>query len=151
MKQTAIVLCGLPGAGKSTWAEENAQHLGAVVVTTDEIRTEHKDPKRAINAALARVRHHLKAGSSVIVDVCALRRLDRGMWRTAARVAGVPTRLVVFATDLETCRARDATRPAGIRYSGNWEASAGYLDEVLASRARGEGFDSVEIVGKGKR
>lgn len=72
---TLYVLIGIPGSGKSTWARENATHLNAVVVGSDEVRRDFRangqnplSGDRVFAEVERRARVHLAAGHSVILD-----------------------------------------------------------------------------------
>lgn len=72
----AAVVCGLPGVGKSTVAEQVARRLDAELVRTDVVRKElYPDPaytdeeeQRVYDELLGRARQTLAAGRSVVLD-----------------------------------------------------------------------------------
>jgi aminoglycoside phosphotransferase family enzyme/predicted kinase len=101
-----VLVGGAPGTGKSTLSRSLAERLGAVVLSTDEIRREAPGPAvytaeatAAIYAELVhRARQSLQLGRSVIADAT----WPDGMSRESAVRAAVGTQSVL--TELE-CRA----------------------------------------------
>jgi uncharacterized protein len=99
-----IVLGGLPGSGKSTWAAEAARLLGATVVRSDEIRKtlaglapnspaaapfgrglyRPESTEATYRHVLAEARRLLAGGQSVVADAT----FADPRWRTAARQLG---------------------------------------------------------------
>lgn len=103
------VMCGPPGAGKSTWIETNCPD--AVRLSTEVVR---RNPRRRMMSQLAGIKtlapDLLRRGQHVVVEACSTKKHDRLDWLEVARVAHAPTRLVVVNTDLGTCLARQAPR-----------------------------------------
>ena len=95
---TLVVLLGVPGAGKSTWAAAHAAELGARVVSFDALRwagERRQDVGAFRERGRRRVERELAAGRSVVVDAPNLERVDRVRWLGMARRHGAVTRLVV--------------------------------------------------------
>lgn len=134
------VTCGLPGSGKSTWASVQ----GETVLTLDSIRTAGASSSAVGAKAYATARNKLKAGRSVVIDVCALTSAERRSWLALARTLGVQTRLVFFETSPEVCRARDVAR--GAQASGLEPQRA--LAQLSAARSAvlSEGWGAIERV-----
>ncbi len=114
---TLYVLIGLPGSGKSTWARQNADHLNAVVVGSDEVRREFQaNGQNPLNGDQVfaeverRARALLQTGQSVILDATHFLRKYRTYAlhlagdRRARRVA------IWFDVPLDICLQRDAQR-----------------------------------------
>jgi len=81
---TLYVLIGLPGSGKSHWAQTNADRIGAVVVGSDEVRAEFQargqnpyDGDAVFAEVERRARAHLQAAQSVILDATHYQRRYR--------------------------------------------------------------------------
>jgi len=78
---TAVLMSGLPGAGKDTWI---AEHLpGWPIVSLDQIRTElgiaHGKPQgQVVQAARERAREHLRDGRHFVWNATNLTRQTRG-------------------------------------------------------------------------
>jgi predicted kinase len=114
---TLYVLIGLPGSGKSTWARENAAHLRAVVVGSDEVRREFQASGQnplngdAVFAEVERrARTLLQTDQSVILDATHFLRKYRTY---ALHLAGdcCARRVAIwFDVPLDICLQRDAQR-----------------------------------------
>jgi predicted kinase len=81
---TLYVLIGLPGSGKSHWAQANADRISAVVVGSDEVRAEFQargDDPHDGDAVFAEVERRacalLQANRSVIFDATHYQRRYR--------------------------------------------------------------------------
>lgn len=115
---TLIVLMGVPGSGKTTWAKVNAN--GAVVCSTDRLRLDRGLTDAGVvaylNALRTKASRSLAAGLDVVVDGCNTRRDERARWLGTARVHRVAARLVVIHTSTETASAvqRDRTHAVGV-------------------------------------
>lgn len=121
---TLIVLCGMPGAGKSTWA---AKQHGVIVISCDAVR-EGESPIHVFAAAHDRLHtlltctcirdfpypdcpvHSGRAAATVIFDACSLQPFARSRLLHIGRAAGARCELVFFCTPMLTCAARNALR-----------------------------------------
>ncbi|GAA0551922.1 AAA family ATPase [Halorubrum ejinorense] len=102
-----VVVCGLPGVGKTTVAERIADHVDGRIRRTDVIRKELFDDPEYTDAEteavyaelLARARDDIDAGGAVVLDAT----FAEGRFRTAAREtaaeAGAEFDLVEVACD----------------------------------------------------
>lgn len=96
-----ILLSGLPGAGKTTFAVLLAERTGAAILESDAVRHELASPPRYTRAESRRVfetvdlraRGLLQAGRNVIIDATNLTRHDRERFVRLAR--DVPARLLI--------------------------------------------------------
>lgn len=83
-----VVVCGLPGVGKTTVSERVAEQIGAARLRTDVVRKEIVDEptyseaetERVYAALIARARKRLRAGDDVVLDAT----FRRAEFRTAA-------------------------------------------------------------------
>lgn len=105
---TLRVLCGMPGAGKSTWAAANGG--GAVVLTADSIREHGAAGAPVFHAMEARARAALVAGQDVLIDACSLTAGARSVWLAVAVQCDACTELVMLCTPGSVCMERDALR-----------------------------------------
>jgi predicted kinase len=142
-RPTATVTCGLPGAGKSTWAVSHADY--AYIVSADAIRERGADGHAVFEAMELNARRALAAGIDVIVDACALDPSTRMLWQRIARELGAASRLVIFATPLSVCQARDATRALEQRAKVDWLELSRKLDRLL-ERVALEQWDRVTCI-----
>ncbi|MGH9771103.1 MAG: AAA family ATPase [Candidatus Acidiferrales bacterium] len=140
-----IVLVGVPGSGKSTWAYRNARD--AIIASQDDL-IDAITPSGFDFAACpiyaaaeeATARAALEYGRHVIVDrtnrTCALRR----RWLSIAQEAKCPAIAVVMSADWDTCRRRNRER------SGSRRVCEERLDRMIAAFEQpngGEGFHAV--------
>jgi len=114
-----ILLVGVPGSGKSTWAYRNAQ--SAIMVSQDDLidaitPSGFDGSARPIYAAAEEsiARSALSAGRTVIVDRTNRTRTLRQRWIAIAREARRPVVAIAMCADLETCRSRNRSR-SGLR------------------------------------
>lgn len=133
-----VVLCGVPGTGKSTWC---AVHLAGshIVVSKDRMRNAPRKEARQVRE----LRAALSAGRSVVVDNTNLTRDVRAPILAIAREFGARCRAVVMDTSLETARARNAER------TGPTRVPEGILFEMVRRwepPTAEEGFDEVAWV-----
>lgn len=107
---TVYTMVGLPGSGKSTFANQNQN---CSVVSTDEIRAElfgsadcQKNGNKVFSLAFRRVQEELDKGHDVIFDATNITRKSRKriLKFKANHVA------VYVSTDKETCKKRQALR-----------------------------------------
>lgn len=114
-----IMLQGLPGSGKSTWAERYVlERPGWCRVNRDSIRAMlHGDQFSATNESLtirardALIASALTMGWSVVVDDTNLQPHNAQSIRALASVFGAGVRVLAFDTPIDECIRRDALRP----------------------------------------
>ena len=113
-----VVVCGLPGAGKSTVASAVADRLDAALVRTDVVRKElFPDPsytaeesRRTYEAVYDRAGDRLAGGDSVVLDGTFRRAARRQEARDLAERRGADLRLVRVSCDERTAKARIRSR-----------------------------------------
>lgn len=140
------VLAGIPGAGKSTWAQLNAN---AQWLTSDGTRLAGHDPMDVMAALVDTAAARLRAGQDVTIDACSTQERWRTVWLQLAPRMGARARLVVMHCSLEQAIARQQHRPAHQRvdprvirrYHAEFEAMLAVLPD--------EGWD--EIIHHGQR
>jgi predicted kinase len=116
--QLLLVLCGLPGVGKSTVAGYAAERLDAVRLRSDVVRKElFDDPDYDERETMAvygelcdRASDHLGASKSVVLDATFARARYRQRAQTLASRHDVRFRLVRVVCDRPTATQRIATR-----------------------------------------
>lgn len=115
IRPKCIILCGIPGSGKSTYAQ-SFEELGWVHLSSDLIRKElygdesiHGNPNEVFSLMQERAVDALNNGKSVIYDSTALTRKDRaGIIAACPKFAKIECK-VIWAP-IETCIERDAAR-----------------------------------------
>lgn len=139
-----VLLTGLPGAGKTTFARALAERAPVVVVTNDAVRktllpqpqyTDAED-RRVLFAAMSLTRALLREGYHVVRDAVHLREAGRRSWAALARQAGARWLLVEVTAPPETVRARLAARAAGAREP--WDLSDAGWEQYEAMAATAE-------------
>lgn len=116
-RPTLMILCGPPGAGKTTYAHKYIEeHPGTVHLSSDNIRKElHGDESIQDNPSLIfdimqkRAVASLDFGSDVIYDSTAMTRKDRaGIISACPKFAKIECHIIW--APIETCIERDAAR-----------------------------------------
>ncbi|ATZ48965.1 Bctpp1 [Botrytis cinerea B05.10] len=97
-----VILCGSPGAGKSTFYWKQLEPLGYSRVNQDILKTRDRCFKVA--------GQYLDEGRSVVVDNTNADRDVRSKWIALAAKHSVPIRCVHFLTSVQVCEHNDAVR-----------------------------------------
>lgn len=147
---TLIVLIGLPGSGKSTWAEaqqKTAQHTyvspDADLYTEGVYRWSTERAEAAWRNAYQRCGEALmSAEKSVIFDATFTGRIQRSALVNMAKGMGHSTTGVLFDTPLDTCFQRNEARSPDRRVPA---AKLAMMASQLQPPTREE-FDAVVVV-----
>lgn len=123
---------GLPGIGKSTWAQTWETETGGVALSTTGRR--RRDRAAARRHQIAEASRLLKEGRDVCVDATNLRREGRDLLLAAAERAAVPVRGVWFRGGIQLALQRQRTRP--------WEDAV--PGEVIRQMRRDARFPSAD-------
>ncbi len=141
-----VVLVGVPGSGKSTWAARIGEPNQ--VVSSDALRAQvgldERDTRAATDAfdLLDRiVAARARRGLTTIVDTTGLERPRRARWLEIARQHARPAHAVVLAVPERTARARNRARARPVP-SKIVTAQLRELEATLAALPD-EGFDAV--------
>lgn len=113
-----VVVCGLPGVGKSTVARAVADRLDADVLRTDVVRKElfenpeytSEESAAVYDELLARARERLAAGAPVVLDATFKTRTRRREARDLAEDVGAEFRLIYVDCDTDVVERRIAAR-----------------------------------------
>jgi F420-dependent oxidoreductase-like protein len=144
-----VVLVGVSGAGKSTWAAgQFAEHQ---IVSSDALRAMvglHQRDQRASKDAFALldqiVDARLRRGLTTVVDTTGLEGKRRADWVAVARRRGRPVHAVVLDVGERVARARNKARDQPVP-SKIVTAQLRELGEAVAV-LDGEGFDAVHHI-----
>ncbi|HVV38415.1 MAG TPA: TIGR03560 family F420-dependent LLM class oxidoreductase [Acidimicrobiales bacterium] len=141
-----VVLVGVSGSGKSTWAAQNCEP--GEIVSSDALRAqvgESAFDQQASADAFAVlediVQRRLARGLFTVIDATSLEDASRQRYRDFARAAGVTCVAIAFPTDAATCKSRNRARATPV--------PAPILNKQLKDFARvlplldAEGYDSV--------
>jgi predicted kinase len=109
-----VVLAGLPGSGKSTWAAQQAYSvlssdaIRLLIADDPAVQTIHRRVFATLRS-LARARMELRRPITCI-DATSLTRWERRQWIRLADDADCEAEAIFFNTPLEVCLARNAGR-----------------------------------------
>ena len=112
-----IMLVGLPGSGKSTFADNISKNIDVVIHLTDAIRKElfgdendQQNPQLVFETAYKRIRRDLQEGYNVVFDATNLRQKNRQMF--LQYISDIPHRniCVLMKTPFKECVRRNDMR-----------------------------------------
>ena len=117
MRPTLILLVGVPGSGKTTYAQKYIQeHPGAIHLSSDSIRKElygdeaiQGDNNEVFSLMQTRAIDALNSGQSVVYDATNITRKDRS-YIIALCPKFAKIECYIIWAPIETCIERDATR-----------------------------------------
>lgn len=145
--KTLYIMIGLPGSGKSTYAENICARNRTTLVSTDEIRRElwgsAADQQRGdevFNEAYRRIEIALVAGDDVVFDATNLKGRNRRYLCRRFRPIAEEIKAIYIKASIETCIAADSLRARKVG-AEVITRMAGTMTEPSLE----EGFDSIEI------
>ena len=144
--QELIVMCGLPGSGKSYWAESYVKtHPSYEIISTDKMRQElFGDESDQSNnwlvfvTAYQRLVSIIESGKSAIFDATNLKRKDRKKIVKFFSRYNIPLKLVWMNTPMEVCKLRNSQRK---RFVENLVIDK--MSECFIEPTREEGWDDI--------
>lgn len=136
---TLTVTLGVPGSGKSTWAEAQP----AWWACTDLERTSDVKHDRFIEALQARALRQLRAGVDVVTDGCNVDHRTRRSWLELGRRVDARCVLAIVECDADEALRRNAGRPHGERVPH--QRMLRYLERFPVARTQvgAEGWDDI--------
>jgi predicted kinase len=150
-ENTLVVLCGIAGCGKSTFAEKH--FLPTQIVSSDECRaricddaTNQEVTGHAFELWRLIIRKRLLLGRLTIADATNLERGDRMWLQKAAHYYNFFSAIILFDIPLEICLSRNAARKRVVPEDAVIR-QYNFFQETLKS-IKNEGFDSVFILNK---
>ena len=125
-----VVLCGLPGTGKSYFARELSARAPFVWLSSDRTRKllvarpqySRREHRRVFAAMHVLTRGYLRDGYSVVFDATNLNEGVRAPLYAAADAAGVDPLIIRFTAHPDLVRERMAKRAKGIADAGQSDA-----------------------------
>lgn len=142
-----IILCGIPGSGKTTYAKEYIKHHGGVHLSSDLIRKElygHEstqgNPNEVFALMQSRAIEALNNGTTVVYDATNITRKDRSNI-IAACPKFVRIEAHVIWAPIEKCIEQDAAR--------NRTVGTAVIDKMLKRFQPpfyDEGFDEIKVI-----
>lgn len=145
VRPRVVVLIGLPGSGKSTWAAR----YGAAAISSDEIRRWLADDptiqtihRRVFATVRYFLRHRIELGRPyTFIDSTNLTRKERRPYIKIAELYDCDVEAVFFDVPVEVCQARNAARSRVVPTQAIED-----MARRLAPPAREEGFSRITVV-----
>lgn len=120
-KAILTVLCGLPGSGKSYYADNLSRATDAIVVSSDELRREllgnvndQSQNNRVFQEAFTRIDNNLREGNNVVFDATNVNEKKRRAIVGTFRPNCSEINLVYMNTGYDDCIFRDAKRDRNV-------------------------------------
>lgn len=142
-----IILCGIPGSGKTTYAQEYIKKYGGLHLSSDLIRKElygdestQGNPSEVFALMQNRAIEALNNGMTVLYDATNITRKDRSNIISACPKFVKIEAHVIWST-IETCIERDAAR--------NRTVGTAVIDKMLKRFQPpfyDEGFDEIKVI-----
>lgn len=151
-KPVLIILYGFPGSGKSTFAKQFSEEIGAVHLHNDKVEAElFSDGTNDKKSPFVQYMTHelLQARVSVVYDGPAARTAERRSLRAIAASAKATTVLVWLQIDPDTAFARTQNRDrrkSEDKYAKEYTENS--FEEALSQQQNPEGEQYVVISGK---
>jgi len=148
MQPKLIVMVGISGSGKSTFANGLKTSLHAEIVETDAIRAElfgnaqiQTDGGRVFAIAKKRVNDLLAQGKNVVIDATSLSVRDRKDWVQIGKTNNAEITAYVVKVSIEQAKKQNATRE---RKVPDWVIDKQLTKFTVPTSV--EGFDNIVMV-----
>jgi len=117
-----ILVCGLPGTGKSSFSKELSKRFSAVHINSDVVRKKLfttpsytvEEKNTVYNDMAAQAEELLKKGKNVILDATFFHRKYRNLMRETAGRTGVKTHLILCYLGESETKNRIMQRKSGV-------------------------------------
>ena len=147
-KPRMIMMVGLPGSCKSTWAERYAKTHDCVIHSSDAIReelygseSEQQNPQKVFQILHKRIRNDLVEGKDCIYDATNLTsKLRRNFLQYISNVNYIKRAFVIWS-DYEMCLARNKKRERKVP-----EYAMERMLRHFEMPAKWEGFDFIDVL-----
>lgn len=143
-----IVMSGIPGSGKSTFAAKLARKEGALVVSMDNIRKQlygdasiNDEPGKVFGLMVHRAKKALRKGQSVVIDCTSVTKRDRTKYLRILKGRFDFSECVFMDTPIEECIRRNAARERIVP-----EEAIRRMHENLEFPTDAEAFDVTKII-----
>lgn len=143
-----IIMCGMPGSGKSTYAEKLSKKENAWIASTDYIRkqlygdeTRNDEPKKIFGRLFYRIGMALDKKKSIIVDATNVTIRDRKKFLQMFKGRYDRSVCVYVATDADECKRRNAGRERVVP-----DSAIDKFLEKLEVPSKEEGFDEILVI-----
>ena len=147
-KQKLIILVGIPGCGKTTYANKFLRKKNTFVLSSDTIRKQvfgdenaQYNNKLIFSILFKRARSKLKQGMNVVIDATNISSATRK--ETLAYFSDLDLQKIatVINAPIEVCISRDQKRTRSVGEEGVMKLAGRYEPPTLE-----EGFDEINII-----
>lgn len=146
-KPTLVMMVGLVGSGKSTYAKQLAEEMSATVFSSDELRKEmfgdvdnQENNQKLFQELHKRIKECLKSGGNAIMDSTNISSKRRRAFLNELKNIDCRKECVIMATPYEQCLENNKNRD---RVVPEWVIKRMYMKWQTPHRF--EGFDNVSI------
>ena len=151
MAGNLIIMCGIPGSGKSTWIKNHLRAAAAYWVSRDKIRFEMMRPgdsyftneKEVYNTFCKITENLLKENKNVIADATFLNKKSRSSFLDKINIKPNHTKVVVLDTPIEVCLDRNENREGLAKVPA---AAIVNMANSFSMPTLDEGFDKIEVI-----
>lgn len=143
-----MVMIGISGSGKSTYASGLKTSMNAQLVETDAIRQEltgnaedQSQNSKVFEIAKKRVNDYLSQGKNTIIDATSLTMRDRKDWIEIGKNNNAEVRAYFIDTPVDICKTQNRKRERKVP-----ESVIDRQASKLQAPTKAEGFDSITVI-----
>ena len=148
MKPSMIMLVGIPGSGKSTYANKLAKEINAIVLSSDSLREEmfgdvndQGHNEEVFKELHARSKNLLSTLNNIIYDATNIKIKNRQSYLNELKGIDCYKKCIVFATPYELCLQNNSQRDRVVP-----ESVIKRMRESFHFPLYNEGFDEIEFI-----